>query len=79
MPDALVIIDMQVGSFGSACPPRYDQEALFERLKALAHWVRENRGVVIWVQHDGPSGDVLEPGTEVGRFCLRWSRVQAMR
>jgi len=61
---SLVIIDMQVGSFGPACPPRYDQAALFERLKRLAHWVRENRGVVIWVQHDGSSGDVLEPGTE---------------
>jgi nicotinamidase-related amidase len=64
MPDALVIIDMQVGSFSPACPPRYDEEALFGRLKALSQWVRANGGLVIWVQHDGPSGDVLEPGTE---------------
>ena len=64
MPDALVIIDMQVGSFSPPCPPRHDEAALFGRLKALAHWVRANGGFVVWVQHDGPSGDVLEPGTE---------------
>jgi nicotinamidase-related amidase len=64
MSDALVIIDMQVGSFSPACPPRYDAKALFRRLKVLAQWVRANAGLVVWVQHDGPSGDVLEPGTE---------------
>jgi nicotinamidase-related amidase len=64
MPDALVIIDMQAGSFGPACPPRHDEEALVGRLKALAQWVRANGGLVVWIQHDGPSGDVLEPGTE---------------
>jgi nicotinamidase-related amidase len=64
MPGALVIIDMQVGSFSPTCPPRYDEAALFGRLKALAQWVRANGGLVVWVQHDGPSGDELEPGTE---------------
>jgi nicotinamidase-related amidase len=64
MLDALVVIDMQVGSFSRACPPRHEEEALVGRLKTLAQWVRTNDGLVVWVQHDGPSGDVLEPGTE---------------
>ena len=63
MGDALVIIDMQAGSFGPANPPRHDAAGLVERLNALAQWVRARGGAVIWVQHDGPPGDVLEPGT----------------
>jgi nicotinamidase-related amidase len=62
MSDALVIIDMQEGSFGPACPPRYDISALLKRLNELARWVRDGGGTVVWVQHDGPPGDVLEPG-----------------
>jgi nicotinamidase-related amidase len=64
MADALVIIDMQAGSFGPACPPCHDTAGLIERLNALAQWVRAGGGVVVWVQHDGPPGDVLEPGTD---------------
>jgi nicotinamidase-related amidase len=62
--DALVIIDMQVGSFGPACPPRYEVSALLKRLNELTRWVRDGGGMVVWVQHDGPPGDVLEPGTD---------------
>src|SRR5450631_1469203 len=64
MSDALVIIDMQAGSFGPSCPPRHDENALFERLNDLARWVRANGGLVIWIHHDGPPGDLLEPGTD---------------
>ena len=64
MTDALVIIDMQAGSFGPGCPPRHDAAALVVRLNALARWVRMRGGVVVWVLHDGPPGDVLEPGTD---------------
>jgi len=64
MADALVIIDMQAGSFGPANPPRHDAEALFERLNALARWVRAGGGLVVWIHHDGPPGDALEPGTD---------------
>jgi hypothetical protein len=39
MPDTLVVIDMQVGSFGADCLPRYDFSGL-ERLNAQPHWVR---------------------------------------
>ena len=64
MADALLIIDMQAGSFGPACPPRHDILALLKRLNALTRWVRDGGGMVVWVQHDGPPGDVLEPGTD---------------
>jgi nicotinamidase-related amidase len=63
MADALVIIDMQAGSFGPACPPRHDLAGLCQRLNGLAAWVRTQGGRVIWVQHDGPPGDELEPGS----------------
>ena len=68
MSDALVIIDMQAGSFSPACPPRHDAKALFERLNTLGRWVRAGGGLVIWVHHDGPSGDVLEPETDGWRI-----------
>lgn len=64
MSDALVLIDMQAGSFGPACPPRYDLSALLKRLNELTRWVRDRGGTVVWVQHDGPPGEVLEPGTD---------------
>ncbi len=62
--DALVIIDMQAGSFGPDSPARYDAEGQVERLNALASWVRSRDGLVVWVQHDGAAGDGLEPGTD---------------
>ena len=34
--DALVIIGVQVGSFGPSCPPRHDVAALVKRLNELA-------------------------------------------
>jgi nicotinamidase-related amidase len=64
MPDALVIIDMQEGSFGPACAPRHDVVGLIERLNELTRWVRNGGGMVVWVLHDGPPGDALEPGTD---------------
>jgi nicotinamidase-related amidase len=64
MSDALVIIDMQAGSFGPTCPLRYDISALLERLNEITRWVRDGGGMVVWVQHDGPPGEVLELGTD---------------
>lgn len=57
---ALVIVDMQVGSFTEA-NPRYDDRRLVERLNALAAQVRSTNGVVIFVQHEGPPGDPHHP------------------
>jgi nicotinamidase-related amidase len=64
MPDAMIVIDLQAGSFGAACPPRHDADAIFRRLNVLARRVRSDGGLVIWVHHDGPPGDALEPGTD---------------
>ena len=60
MTDALVVIDMQQGSFGPATP-RHDAVGLVGRLNALARAVRTAGGAVIFVQHDGPVGDPHHP------------------
>ena len=60
MSDALIIIDMQQGSF-TAESPRHDSDGLVERLNRLASAVRVMGGVVIFVQHDGPRGDPHHP------------------
>lgn len=60
MPAALLVIDMQVGSFGKDAR-RYDVPALIGRLNALARRVRDTGGTVIFVQHDGPDGDPHHP------------------
>ncbi|MDA1100518.1 MAG: cysteine hydrolase family protein [Proteobacteria bacterium] len=57
---ALIIIDMQVGSF-TAATPRRDADALVARLNALAARLRQNSGIVIFIQHDGPDGDPHHP------------------
>jgi nicotinamidase-related amidase len=59
MKSTLIIIDMQQGLFASL--PRFDAAHLVERLNAMAGRVRANGGKVIFVQHDGPAGDCLDP------------------
>jgi len=60
MPTAMIIIDMQQGSF-IARTPRHDAEGLVGRINGLASRVRASGGVIIHVQHDGPAGDVHHP------------------
>jgi nicotinamidase-related amidase len=60
MRHALIVIDMQQGSFGTATP-RHDTPGLIARLNRLASAVRGAAGVVIFVQHDGPPGDPHHP------------------
>lgn len=61
MTDALIIIDMQRGSFGEATP-RHDAAGLVERLNRLARSVRaQGGGAVVFIQHDGPPGDPHHP------------------
>jgi nicotinamidase-related amidase len=60
MTRALLIIDMQRGSFTQASP-RHDADALVRRLNSLAARVRAEGGVVIFVQHEGPPGDLHHP------------------
>ena len=60
MTHALLIIDMQQGSFGAATP-RHDTAGLVGRLNRLAGMVRKTAGSVVFIQHDGPPGDPHHP------------------
>ncbi|MBI3707348.1 MAG: cysteine hydrolase [Proteobacteria bacterium] len=60
MKTALIVIDMQQGSFTSATP-RYDADGLVKRLNRLADAVRSADGAVVFVQQDGPQGDPHHP------------------
>ena len=60
MAAALLIIDMQQGSF-TATSPKHDAEALVERLNTLGDAVREAGGTIIFIQHDGPEDDPHHP------------------
>jgi nicotinamidase-related amidase len=55
---ALILIDLQCASFRDK---RHDAEGLVVRLNGLAARVRAAGGPVIFVQHDGPSGDPHHP------------------
>jgi len=57
---ALIVIDMQQGSF-TADQPRHDAAGLVRRLNALADRVRSAGGMVIFIQHDGPEDDPHHP------------------
>ncbi len=59
--NALLIIDMQVGSPDD--PPRLDLDSVTERINRLARATRESGGLVIFIQHDGAKGYRLEPDT----------------
>ena len=71
----LLVIDMQVGLFG-ADTPRHDAEGVVARINALARAVRRARGVVIFVQHDGPPGDPFEPGAVGWRLLPSLERAE---
>ena len=60
MRTALIVIDMQQGSF-TGRTPRHDAEGLVDRLNRLAGRVRASGGLVLFVQHDGPPGDAHHP------------------
>jgi nicotinamidase-related amidase len=61
MRTALIVIDMQQGSFTDRSP-RHDAEGLVRRLNQLARRIRSADGIVLYVQHDGPPGDPHHPG-----------------
>lgn len=58
---ALIIIDMQVGSFIDI--ERYDAVGVIERINALADLYRKESNKVIFVQHDGTKENCFLPGT----------------
>jgi len=61
MTTGLLIIDMQVGSFGPGSN-RFDADGLVMRLNAMSGRIRDGGGVVIFIQHDGPPDDDHHPG-----------------
>src|SRR5659263_124855 len=59
---ALLIIDMQAGSFTPATP-RYNSAGVIERINQLAEFFRTNGDQVIFIRHDGTKEGEYIPGT----------------
>ena len=59
---ALLIIDMQVGSFKPETP-RFDAEEVVQRINALSTYFRRNGDKVIFMQHDGTKENAFLPGS----------------
>jgi len=61
--NALLIIDMQVGTF-DAPVPQHDADGVIGRINRLASALRRSGDLVVFVQHDGPLGDTFAPGAK---------------
>jgi len=59
--DALIVIDMQTALI-NAHP--YNEAAVIENIVKLLHLSRERQIPIIYVRHDGGSGDELESGSD---------------
>ena len=59
---ALLIIDMQMGSFKPETP-RYDADGIIRRINSLSDYFRQNGDKVIFIQHDGTKENSYIPGT----------------
>lgn len=59
---ALLIIDMQKGSF-TPKTPRFDTEGVVERINTLATLFREQNQAVFFIQHDGTGTGEFEKNT----------------
>ena len=68
MRPALIVVDMQQGSFGPTSA-RHDAQGLVQRLNRLAARVREAGGMVAFVLHAGLEGDPHHPA-EPGHALL---------
>jgi nicotinamidase-related amidase len=60
---ALLIIDMQKGSFTPATP-RYDKEGVIKRINQLSAFFRKNGDQVIFIRHDGTKEGDYIPHTD---------------
>jgi nicotinamidase-related amidase len=60
--EALLIIDMQIGSFRLS--KRYDETGIVKRINKIADIFRKNKKPVIFIQHDGTKENYLHTGTE---------------
>jgi nicotinamidase-related amidase len=59
---ALLIIDMQAGSFTDTTP-RFDTEGVVSRINGLSTHFRKNGNPVIFIQHDGTKENNFLPGS----------------
>lgn len=59
--EALLIIDMQAGSFQTA--QRFDAAGVIRRINRLSEHFRSKGAPVIFIQHDGTKENYLLPGT----------------
>ena len=59
---ALLIIDMQMGSFKPETP-RFDAEGVVQRINLMSNYFRQNGDKVIFIQHDGTKDNSFLPGT----------------
>ena len=60
---ALLIVDMQAGSFTPATP-RYESEKVIEKINQLASFFRLKGNLVIFIRHDGTNEGYFLPGSE---------------
>jgi nicotinamidase-related amidase len=61
--NVFLIIDMQVGLFQGE-NARHDKDGVVRRINEIARAVRAHDGRVIFIQHNGKSGDDTEQGTK---------------
>lgn len=61
--NVFLIIDMQVGLFQGE-NARHDKDGVVRRINEVARAVRAHDGHIIFVQHNGKSGDDTEQGTK---------------
>ncbi len=59
---ALLVIDMQVGSFSSKTP-RFDADGVVQRINILLDYFRKQGNKIIFIQHDGTKENFLLHGT----------------
>lgn len=60
---ALLVIDMQKGSF-TPKTPRFDTQGVIDRINGLAQIFRSKQLPVVYIQHDGSRDNEFKPHTE---------------
>lgn len=75
-PRALLVIDMQLGLF-SARQPRYQSASVIANINRLIDACHLQAIPVIFIQHDGPTGDELEPHSPGWDLLPNLHRTQA--
>jgi nicotinamidase-related amidase len=73
--DAMLVVDMQVGLLNGE--PKHDLPGVIDRINRLAARLREQAGIVIFIQHCGGKGDDFEPQTPGWAFLPELTRTPA--